>query len=238
MATSVSSNLDVNSMITALMTPYENRIKTIDKKISSYQTDISSWSKLKSAFTNVKNSTHKIEVQLTPLTTSEIKTTLQQFITDYNSAVSSAEKSNDHNMRMFASKFRKELDSTTLSKLGLSFDKNGVLSLNTSTFDSLSTNDAAGFTNAVNSLFDNADKASGTLDNLAGPNGKIDYRTKLIQEKISKLNKEKDKMTDQLATYEANYRRQFNNLQTILGQLDGSQNVITNWSAQMNKSNG
>lgn len=238
MATSVSANLDVNGLIMAMMKPYEARIATIDKKIFSYETDISSFSRLKSSFSALKESAHKIEVQITPLTAEEIKTTLEKFVKDYNGAVAVSNMSSDFSMRRFGDQFRKELDAAVYGKIGFSFDKSGVLQFNTAKFDALNTSDPTALTTAVKSLFDKVDATNSVLDKIGGTGGKIDYRTDVLEQRVNKLNKEKDRMTEQLATYEANFRKQFNNLQSILGQLDGSQNVITNWTAQMNKSNG
>ncbi len=238
MATSIGSSLDVNAMVSALMKPYEARISTLDKKISSYESEISSWAKLKSSFSSLKESTHKIELQITPLTTEEIKTTLEKFVKDFNSTVATANKSSDFTLRRFADQFRRELDPVVYNKIGLSFDKSGVLQFNTAKFDALNTSDPSALTTAVNSLFDKVDATNSTLDKIGKTGGTIDYRSDILEQRVNKLNKERDRMSDQLLSYETSYRKQFNNLQNILGQLDGSQNVITNWTAQMNKSNG
>jgi flagellar capping protein FliD len=229
MATSVSSNLNVDSIVSALMQPYQQKISKVASDISSYQVKISDLSKLKSSLTTLQTDLKSVEAnEKTALTPEKLKANLQSFVKDFNSAVSVTRKSSDMSINRLTQKLRSEIDPTLARSIGLSFDKTGLVVFDETKFDALNTNDNAALNTAVNNIFDKALASGSNLDSILKDGGSLDISNDTYNKKITELNLKKDKMTDQLGGYEAAYRRQFNALQKSLSVLDGNQEIVAN----------
>jgi flagellar capping protein FliD len=229
MATSVSSNLDVDSIVSALMQPYQQKVTKVSTDISSYQVKISDLSKLKSSLTTLQTDLKSVESnEKTPLTPEKLKANLQSFVKDFNSAVSATRKSSDMSINRLTQKLRSEIDPTVANSIGLSFDKTGLAVFDETKFDALNTNDNSALNTAVNKIFDKALASGSNLDRVLKDGGTFDISTDTYNKKITELTRKQEKMTDQLDVYEANYRRQYNALQKSLSVLDGNQEIMAN----------
>lgn len=229
MATTISSNLNVDNIVTALMKPYDQKVTKIDKDISSYQLKISDLSKLKSSLSNLKDDLKAVEAnESNPLTTEKLKLALNEFVKGFNEALKTTQASNDINIKRFTQKLRDEIDPVTSNKIGLSFDKTGQAYFNEAKFDSLNSSDNAALNNAVNSLFDKALDSNSNISNILRDGGKLDYTEDVYTKKIGELNKKKERLEDQMSLYEENYRRQFTNLQKMLVSMDSNYDLMTN----------
>ncbi len=238
MASSIGSSLDTQALVSAMMRPYEAKVATYNKTISSYNVQISDLGKIKSSFDQLKTDLANVEGnQTSPLTTDKIKESLQKFVTDYNAANTLAKKSNDYSIKRDFQRIRSDLDPAVYSKLGLSFDKSGTLSLKESTFDTLATNDVTALNTYVNTIFDKALESTSSLNRMVSFNGTLDYKEDLLKAKAQKITDQRDDLSDKMVTYQAKYANQFNNLQQMLDKMSVSENTITNLMTSFNSSN-
>ncbi len=239
MATSgVGSSLDTVALVSAMMKPYEAKVSTFNKNISSYNVKLTELGKVKSAFSDLKTSLQSVEKnQLSPLTTDKLKEAFKTFVTEYNDAASVSKNSSDYSIRRSFGDIRKDLDPNTYMKLGLSFDKNGLLSFDETKFDTLATTDSTALNNYANTIFDSALESTSGLNNMVAFGGNLDTKETTLKEKISKLEDERDLLENKMPSYEASYTKKFNELQRILDSLSINENAISNMMASLNNKN-
>ena len=86
---SMGSSLNVDSIVTSLMKPYQAKVSAVNKEISTVQSTISNLGKLKSGLSELKDSLQKVENnQTTPLSVDDLKSALKGFVKEYNKHVS------------------------------------------------------------------------------------------------------------------------------------------------------
>jgi flagellar capping protein FliD len=228
MTTPVSSNLNVDSIVNALMKPYQAKVDKIDKDISSYQVKISEVSKLKSSLNTLKTDLEAVEGnEKTPLTPEKLKAALQEFVKGFNATLKTTQASNDVTVKRFTQKLRDEIDPVTSAKIGISFDKTGQAIFDEAKFDSLDSSNHDALNSAVNTIFDKALGSNSNINNILSPNGRIESTSNMYQKKITDLNTKKDKLEDKMTMYETNYRRQFINLQKTLVAMDSNYDLMS-----------
>lgn len=237
MATSgVGSSLDTVALVSAMMKPYEAKVNSFNKSISAENVKLTELGKIKSAFSELKTSLEAVEKnQLNPLTTEKLKEGLKAFVTEYNDAAKLAKNASDYSIKRSFGDIRRDLDPNNYLNLGLSFDKNGVLSFDETKFDTLATNDPAALNNYANTVFDSVLQSSSGLNNMVSYSGTIANKETTIKDKISKLEDKRDALEDKMPSYEASYSRKFNELQRILDSLSINENAISNMMASLNK---
>lgn len=229
MATSVSNNLNVDSIVSALMKPYQEKVSKVSSEISSYQVRLTNLSKLTSSLTNLKTNLENIESnEKTALTPEKLKEGLKAFVKDFNSATTVTRTSQDMSVNRLTQKLREEIDPLAASAIGLSFDKTGVATFNEIKFDAMNKDDNAGLNAAVNKVFDKALATNSSMDRMLKDGGKLDLTQDTYTKKVSELTKKKEKMEDQLGGYESKYRRQYNELQKALIVMDSNQALMAN----------
>lgn len=221
--TSTGSNLDVDKIVNALMKEHQAKIKTVDDQKKSYQVKLSNVGKIKSSIETMQDTVTSLDTSTTSgLSVEKIKTTLKEFVAEYNSTRTLTRESSDTTIKAFNQKLRSSIDPSIAASLGLSFDKSGQAVFNEAKFDSLS-NDENALRNSVTSLFDNSLMPGSSFDSVLRPNGVLDYSESMLQKKVNQLEKKEDQMQQKLQVYEQNYRRQFNALDIYLNQLNANQ---------------
>lgn len=235
MSTNISSNFNIDTMISAMMIPIQEKIKVLDKKISSYEIKISDIGKLKSSISALKTDIDSIEGnQNSSVPIDKLKVLLKEFITNYNESKLSTKTSNDYSLRKFSQQLRTELNPNLMNTIGLSFDKNGLATFNEIKFDAISVSDPTTLNTSINNLFDSALASGSSINSLLQNGGKLDFTEGLYNQELTSLNKKKDVLANQVVLTEASYRRQFNALEKILQKLDSNQNVINNFISNLN----
>ncbi|NCQ51516.1 hypothetical protein GW796_06400 [archaeon] len=235
MSTNISSNFNIDAMISAMMMPIQAKITVIDKNISSYEIKLSDIGKLKSSISALKTDIDSIEGnQTSSLPIDKLKSLVNKFVTNYNASKVSTKNSNDYSLRKFSQKLRTELNPNLMNTIGLSFDKNGMATFNEIKFDSISLSDPTTLNTSINDLFDTALASGSSINSLLQNGGKLDSTEELYTQKLSSLNNKKDVISNQVAVTEVSYRRQFSALEKILNQLDANQNVINNFVINLN----
>lgn len=231
MTTTVSASLNVDTIVSAIMKPYQQKLNKLNNDISSYDVKISTVGKLKSSLSDLEDVMKKIEGnEFSPLSTDALKTAIKSFVTDFNGIKGNTKNSSDIELRRFSQNLRSEIDPTVSNSLGLTFDKTGLVKFDEIKFDSLNTSNPSALTTAVNHIFDKTILASSTIDGLTKTGGKLDYTVDLYNQKVNNLTKKQVYMEDQLNKTEASYRRQFQALQNILNKMDANQSVITGFN--------
>lgn len=122
-------------------------------------------------------------------------------------------------------------DGGSLTLLGVTHDRNGVLSFNATTFDEELAKDEAGVVNMLNKM---AAKLELSLDNYEKtviPDKRKSYEatTKLLAQRQEALAKKLEKVETQL-------KKKFNNLDQMMAQLQGQSNYLTQQMNALNNS--
>ena len=178
---SMGSSLNVDSIVTSLMKPYQAKVSAVNKEISTVQSTISNLGKLKSGLSELKDSLQKVENnQTTPLSVDDLKSALKGFVKEYNESKALTKDSNDMNLKRFTEKLRREIDPTVAASIGLSFDKVGLAQFDENKFNTANTTDSVALTNAVNSVFDTALGNGSAINSTIRNGGSLDYSKDLL----------------------------------------------------------
>ena len=174
--------------------------------------------------------------------TSSISSAVSGFVSAYNELRSSLESlgqnelQGDGTLRLIENQIRSVVGSkanltgayTYASQVGISFEKDGSLSLDSTKLASALENDP----NAIEELF--ADNNQGfafrldtMLEGMLSSNGLIDAREDGLNSRVDWTNEDIDSLTERLERTEARYRTQFTSLDVLLGQLQSTSQYVT-----------
>lgn len=175
-----------------------------------------------------------------------LKESLKAFITAYNDSLGQISKqsvaggvvagvqqtagalSGDATTRALASALRGQMTANyaELSKLGLKTGVDGKLTLDESKFDAF----VATTPDAVGKLFgEEAPLGKGLTEvvkNYIGVDGLLTAKNKALNEKLESLTDDMDDLDLRMAAIEANYRRQFAALDTLMGSMSSAQSFV------------
>jgi len=133
----------------------------------------------------------------------------------------------DNTLRRIISDQQQGLEYGSLAALGIRTDELGHMNLDSSKFDEIMSQD---FT-AISQLFVGDEGLVGRLDQVLNgyldSNGVLDNRTDSIKTGIGNVADDRAKLSDRLLVIEARMRRQFNAMDTLLGQLQGTGDFLT-----------
>ncbi|MCL6618474.1 MAG: flagellar filament capping protein FliD [Thermomonas hydrothermalis] len=180
-----------------------------------------------------------------------LKTTLNGFISAYNTALAQIRSlsasggegatpgplSGDAATRSIQQSLRNAIGASyqALSALGLKTAVDGSLTLDTSKLDAALASDP----NAIKKVFgENADFGHGMrsiLQNMLGDQGLIPSRQQSLNDRTKAQAQQRTVFEDRMARLEATYRRQFSALDTLMAQLQGTSNYVSQQLAQLNK---
>ncbi|HSE84403.1 MAG TPA: flagellar filament capping protein FliD, partial [Thermodesulfobacteriota bacterium] len=122
---------------------------------------------------------------------------------------------------------------TTLTLLGLTHDKNGVLSIDSSKFDSaLSENEA----DVVKTINDMASALGSQLDSYIDE--LIPARKNGYEQTVKGIQKDQDSLVIRLELKELAFRKQFINLDKLLSQLQGTSSFLEQQIENLGKISG
>lgn len=133
----------------------------------------------------------------------------------------------DNTLRRILSDQQEGLEYGSLAALGFKTDEFGHMNLDSSKFDEIMSQD---FT-AISQLFVGDEGLVSRLDEVLGgyldSNGVLDNKTDSIKTGISNLADDRAQLSDRLLVIEDRMRRQFNAMDTLLGQLQGTGDFLT-----------
>lgn len=174
----------------------------------------------------------------------EVSNTIKS-LTSYNSETSTASTlTGDSTARSIASQLRSALstsfsgfgDAQTLSQVGISFDKEGALTFDSSKFSTALSNPEM----SVSALFTGTDSVDGfatafnaRLSAYIDSDGLIAARTEGINSTIKSITKNYDTLEIRLTATEARYRAQFTSLDTLISGLSQTSTYLTQQLANL-----
>ena len=178
-----------------------------------------------------------------------LNTTLDEFVTQYNSLISTLNSLNDGTLsgdnlpRTIESALRDDFFTPlTLSNgeevspyaLGFTFDEYGVLSIDESTLSTATESDIEGFIRAFSET-DNgfADRIEQTLALYTDTEGMIDTRTDGLQARSDSYDWQIDSYEYRLEQIETRYRTQFTAMDTLVAELQATSSYLTSQLASL-----
>lgn len=123
----------------------------------------------------------------------------------------------------------------TLSQIGVSFQKDGSLAIDSSKLQSAISSDVAGVSSLVAATGKSADAL---LDSVLGSAGSIAARSDGINRTIKSLDNQRETLNRRLLGIEQRYRTQFSALDSLIGQMSQTSNFLTQQLANLPKSGG
>ncbi|MDR0565050.1 MAG: flagellar filament capping protein FliD [Azoarcus sp.] len=120
-----------------------------------------------------------------------------------------------------------------LSSLGITFQKDGTLTLDSDKLDAAikkNPNLAANFAAEIGNRFNTG------LDKLVGTGGKVDTLTEGMRSNVRTLEKQQEAMQTRLEATEARYRKQFSALDTLLASMNSTSSYLTQQLASLSTS--
>jgi flagellar hook-associated protein 2 len=117
-----------------------------------------------------------------------------------------------------------------LSDIGVSYQKNGTLAVDSAKLSAAITSDISGVANLV-AAYGSAFKSA--TDTMVGSGGILAARTDGITASIKSLNKQADVVSARLAQIEARYRKQFTALDTLMSNMTKTSNFLTQQLANL-----
>ncbi len=124
-------------------------------------------------------------------------------------------------------------NNATLVSLGLTHDKNGVLSLNSTTFDSAVSSSQSNVVTTINTMAKSLDVSLGDYVNTILPVKKSGY-----QDSVKNVQKNAENLERRLQTTEVALRKKFIALDRLLNQLQGTSSYLTQQMDKLGKTFG
>ncbi|MCL2162088.1 MAG: flagellar filament capping protein FliD [Betaproteobacteria bacterium] len=120
-----------------------------------------------------------------------------------------------------------------LSKLGITFQKDGTLALDSDKLEAAIKKDPAliaNFSAEIGNRFNTG------LDKLAGTGGSVESATDSLRASVRGLEKRQEAMELRMLAVEARYRKQFTALDTLISQMNSTSNYVAQQLASLNAS--
>ena len=191
-------------------------------------------------------------------TTSSLQSALNAFVTAYNSANTTMASLGSYNattkiagalqgdaiLRTAQGQVRSLLFNTPaggtsayqlLSDIGVSVAKDGSLSLDSAKLSKAITADYSGVTSLVTKI---GDTYNTVLDNITGTTGTLVSATKNSTSMITSITKQQTALSTRLTRIEANYRKQFTALDTMLASMKNTSTYLTQQLASIASNSG
>lgn len=184
--------------------------------------------------------------------TGSLRERLDDFVTNYNALIntveslSTGELAGDGTLRSI----RSDLSSAFFQPLtvkgqeytpfsfGLTFDRNGVLSVNESGFSAASAEDTENFISAMTDAETGFSKRlNEILDKYTEPDGFIATKEQSFEARKDSIDSQSERMEYRLEQTEARLRRQFTALDTLMSQLQTTSNYLTDQLSSLNNNN-
>jgi len=147
----------------------------------------------------------------------------------------------DSSLRTAQSQVRSQLFGTVaggssayqrLSDIGVSVAKDGTMSLDTTKLSAAANSDFTGVANLVAKVGDTYNK---TLEGIVGTTGSLVSATTGVTRMIKDLTNRQNTLSDRLTKIEANYRKQFTALDTLVASMNKTSTYLTQQLASLSK---
>jgi flagellar hook-associated protein 2 len=121
-----------------------------------------------------------------------------------------------------------------LSDIGVSFEKDGTLSLDTATLTTAVQTDSTNVANLFSTTDGYATRLNSVLTDLVTTNGTIDQRTTAFEDRISLLDDRQVTLEGRLSRTEARLRAQYTNLDVLVGTLSTTSSYLSQQLSALN----
>jgi len=175
---------------------------------------------------------------------SAVKDSVQNFVDTYNQLgttlkdLRSGDLQGDSTLLTIRNQFHSVFNSAAtgvsgsysyLSEIGVSFQKDGSLGVDTASLDKALTTDFSGVAKLfADSNIGFATRLKDTADALLGSDGVIETRKDGINASITRLQDRRAVLEQRMTMVETRYRAEFTRLDGLLGQLQGTSNFLLN----------
>lgn len=119
----------------------------------------------------------------------------------------------------------------TLSSIGVTVQKDGTLSVNTSRYEAAMGADPVAVSSMIGEF---AGSLTSALDSALGSSGTLSARTDGIQTAMQKLNDDKARVEARLTAVEARYRAQFTALDNLMSRMTSTNSFLTSQLSSIN----
>lgn len=116
---------------------------------------------------------------------------------------------------------------TSLSSIGVGFQRDGTLALDSATFDAAIQADSTNVADLFSSTDGYAIRLDSVVSEMLTYNGSIDSRTNAFKDRISSLENRQANMESQLARTEARLRAQFTALDVLIASMTSTNNALS-----------
>lgn len=246
------STLDVNSIVSQLMTIEQQPIKKLDLTEAGYQARLSAYATLKSGLTTLQEATRGLSDRVVARDAGSLKTALEGFVKAYNEIAKplrelssydvntrkSAILQGDTAVRAIQSQLRDIIAATgaagifkSWSQIGAAFRKDGSLAIDLSKLQSAIDSNAVDVSTVVATT---AGKLVSVLDSQLSAGGPLAAKANAVSLAVSLLNTERAKLNSRLADTEQHYRKQYAALDAVLGSMKSANDALTQQLAGLN----
>lgn len=185
--------------------------------------------------------------------TESFREVLDEFVTNYNALISNLDDlaegdlSSDGTLRsiksdlsrMFFESIPVKGEEYSPSRLGLSFDEDGVLSVSETAFSEVSLEDTENFVLAMTDPeVGFSQRVEAALDKFTAPDGILAAKEDSFEARKDNYLDQTERLEYRLEQTEARLRRQFTSLDTLMSRLQTTSNYLTDQLASLNAGNG
>lgn len=162
---------------------------------------------------------------------SAITKAITEFVNAYNVTGKNLKNADiDNSLKNFTTTLRQTLSKvdydSTISHIGLSFDKNGSLSFDSSKFSQYGATNPAGLSNLIKTQFSITSAGTKLFNSIDDSGGVIDSKIEALNKVSSKLINTVSDAQTLLATQKQNYQIQFAKVDQYLAQLNDNSNTV------------
>lgn len=226
-------SIDVNGIVSKLMTAERAPIRDMDKRISTLNSRISALNKIEGQASNLRAEYGNLRTLSGSATPESVKGALESFVKAYNEMSGNVRTTTgkggtlqgesmitrlQSDLRLQVSRGFESGSVSSLRDLGISLSKEGVMSLNTAKLDDALSADPGGVIGALQQF---GDAGASRIAPAAGFDGFIKRRADGMQSEISRINDRKDRMEDRLDKVEERYHMQFARADQAMTVLNG-----------------
>lgn len=182
--------------------------------------------------------------------TSGVESAVKRFVVDYNALVTTAGNlasfdadtniagplQGDSVLRSLTSQLRQELSEATsgaealfdtLNEIGVSGDENGKLVVDDEQLASIVSTEFSAISRVFSGETGYASRLTAIIDEFTETDGILSARTEGLESSIESINQQRERLNSRLVALEARLTRQFNGLDSLLGQLNTTSSFLS-----------
>jgi flagellar hook-associated protein 2 len=251
------STLDVNNIVSQLMAVEQQPVKKLDLKEAGYQARISAYGTLRGGLAALQEAARNLNGKVVASDTASIKPELESFVKAYNEVAKplrdlssydvrsrkAAVLQGDTAVRAIQIQLRNSIAASvsggtgalkTLSQIGVAFQKDGSLAIDSTKLQSAIDSNAVAVSSIVNAI---GGELKTLLNSQLSSDGALATKADAANLNVRLLNVERTKLNARLADTEQRYRRQYAALDSLLGSMKSANDALTQQLAGLSHTN-